>query len=275
MGIFGSLSGKTKSNRHPIPSCAPAALEALEPRLLLDGSPTPVRLPVSAVQDPLAAIPVGPAGELTVYGETDPWYLMEALLASSPGITVQDVVLRGHIGAGGALSSGVFVNNAEVYGMGAVGIVLSSGNVEDYGSGPNVNTDNTTSYDVAATAQQELLLDPITGGVRNHWDVTELEITFDLAPSKASISFQVVFGSEEYTEYVGSVYVDGFGLFVNGTNIASTGGRPVNINHPDMTGAAGTELDGILAPGGDPVLVFEANCEGQRQHGQRSDVHNR
>jgi hypothetical protein len=65
-----------------------------------------------------------------------------------------------------------------------------------------------------------------------------------------------VFGSEEFPEFVGDAFVDGFGMFLNGTNIASVGGLPVNINHPGMLALGGTELDGILAPGGDPFLVF-------------------
>jgi hypothetical protein len=66
----------------------------------------------------------------------------------------------------------------------------------------------------------------------------------------------VVFGSEEYDEFVGSQFVDAFGIYLDGVNIADVDGKPVNINHPGMRFHAGTELDGLLAPGGDPLLVF-------------------
>jgi hypothetical protein len=66
----------------------------------------------------------------------------------------------------------------------------------------------------------------------------------------------VAFGSEEFPEFVGSEFVDAFGLYLNGTNIAFVGGQPVNIDHPCFTAFAGTELDGVLACGGNPVNTF-------------------
>src|SRR5439155_3384978 len=53
-------------------------------------------------------------------------------------------------------------------------------------------------------------------------------------------------------------FVDGFGLYLNGTNIAFANGAPININHPDMRPFPGTELNGVLAPNGDPILTFSA-----------------
>jgi hypothetical protein len=45
-------------------------------------------------------------------------------------------------------------------------------------------------------------------------------------------------------------------MFLNGVNVAFVGGQPVNITHPSMATIGGTELDGVLAPGGNPLLVF-------------------
>jgi len=244
MGLFKSLLSRRKPAEGPLNGHVRPSLEPLEARVLLS-------------VNPLAAIPPGNPGELTIYRDTDSWYLLEALLATAPGMVVQNVVLRSHIDASGAVSSGIYVNDAGTYGLGDYGIVLSSGDVGDYEDGANLSTGNTTSYGVPATTAQETLLDTVTGGWWDHWDVTELQITFDLLPGYDTISFMVVFGSEEYPEYVGSSWIDGFGLFVNGINIATVGADPVNINHPDMSAVVGTELDGVLAPGGDPVLVFE------------------
>jgi hypothetical protein len=47
-------------------------------------------------------------------------------------------------------------------------------------------------------------------------------------------------------------------MFLNGVNIAKVGGRPVNISHPDVRPIPGTELDGVLAPNGNPLLLFGA-----------------
>ncbi len=66
----------------------------------------------------------------------------------------------------------------------------------------------------------------------------------------------MAFGSEEYPEYVGSQYVDAFGLYLNGVNIASVNGMPVNIDNPCFQALSGTELDGVLACGGNPINTF-------------------
>ena len=71
----------------------------------------------------------------------------------------------------------------------------------------------------------------------------------------------MVFGSEEYAEFVGSEFIDGFGLFLNGVNLASVGrvrDQPVNINHLAMAKILGTQLDGVLAPNGNPLVIFSA-----------------
>jgi hypothetical protein len=69
-----------------------------------------------------------------------------------------------------------------------------------------------------------------------------------------------VFGSDEYAEFVGSSFIDAFGIYLNGTNIATFAGDPVNIDHPNMAFIGGTELDGILDPtsgSGDPIMLFQ------------------
>jgi hypothetical protein len=140
-----------------------------------------------------------------------------------------------------------------------------------YGDGPNRLDDNSTAFytilpfpvpfplGIPATPAQEALLDPITTvgtDTFDHFDVTELVINFDMQPGFDSVRFNAVFGSEEYPEFVPVGYFDGFGMFLNGTNVAFVGGQPVNIEHSSMAAIAGTELDGILAPDGNPLLVF-------------------
>ena len=155
------------------------------------------------------------------------------------------------------VSSGTYTNDSGTYGIGP-GIILSSGNVKDYGDGPNEFVGNTTAYDEPATAQQEILLDQITGGSLDHFDVTQFDIAFDMQAGFDTVFFNVAWGSEEYDEFVGSPFIDAFGLFVNGTNIASVDGFPVNVDHPEMAFISGTELNGLLAPDGNPVNLFSA-----------------
>ncbi len=130
---------------------------------------------------------------------------------------------------------------------------------------PDPNNPGSGTPGVQATSTQEALLDPITQNPAcdpepdfcTHYDVTELIINFDMQTGFDRVGFKIVFGSEEFPEFVGNSFIDGFGMFLNGINIAQVGGSPVNVNHPDMTGTiTGTELDGILAPGGNPVLAF-------------------
>lgn len=241
----------------------------------------------------------GAAQAITITPSTNATTLVSALLGgASTGIVVTSATLNAQselfdTGTGSSAqltSSGTYTNATGTYGIGP-GVVLTTGAVEGfppngvsgYSDGPNNVRDNTWVFGtmngmagVPASAGQESLLDPITQNSScapapdfcNHFDVTELIITFDMQPNFDHVSFNIVFGSEEWPEFRDSSFIDGFGMFLNGVNIATTGGFPVNIKHPDTKpevdefdepiGPAilGTELDGILAPNGVAVLTF-------------------
>jgi PEP-CTERM motif len=182
---------------------------------------------------------------------TNATQLANAVTAGNTGVNVTNATLQGQT-SGGAASTGTFTN---IYGL-ASGAVISTGNAADYGSGPNTSDFTTTAYGVPATAAQNLLLNPLTNGFTTHFDTTELDLTFTVDPGVSNIFFNVAFGSEEFPEFVGSEFVDAFGLYLNGTNIAFVGGQPVNIDHPCFTAFAGTELDGVLACSGNPINTF-------------------
>lgn len=194
----------------------------------------------------------GSASAIVVTPTLDATTLGNALLGGGgAGIDLTSVSVsvsgQSQTGPGGptSVSAGTFTNASGTYGIGD-GIVISSGNAGDYGDGPNTSPSKTTIYGVSATPAQEALLDPITGGALNHNDVTQIDITFDMLAGFDTVFFNVTFGSDEYDEFVGSSFIDAFGLYVNGTNIAQVNGDPVNIDHPDMLFLSGTELDGIL-----------------------------
>lgn len=237
---------------------------------------------------PLCSI-APPAAAITITGTQDINSLTTALLGgTSTGVIITGTFFSGHrqdsIFAPGSFetSSGTFTNTSGTYGIGP-GIVLSTGAVEErtyfdadaetnvtlsgYGDGPNRLDDNSTEFytmvpfqfGIPATTAQEALLDPITAvgtDTFDHFDVTDLVINFDMQPGFDSVRFNVVFGSEEYPEFVPVGFFDGFGMFLNGSNVAFVDGQPVNIRHPSMAAVSGTELDGVLAPGGNPLLVF-------------------
>ncbi len=199
-----------------------------------------------------------PSQAIVITPTTDVNTLVNTVTAGSVGIHVTGFGLFGHATPGGAFSSGTFTNASGVYGINP-GIVISTGNVLDYQDGPNLSGSTSTSYGSSATSAQESLLDPITGGFFDHFDVTQLDINFNADPGFDEVVFQVVFGSEEFFEFVGSSFIDGFGLYLNGTNIAFTGVPatiPLNINHPDAVARPGTELDGVVAPGGVLPITF-------------------
>jgi len=177
--------------------------------------------------------------------------LATAVTSGNTGVNVTNATLQGQT-QGGAASTGTFTN---IYGLGS-GAVISTGNAAAYGSGPNTSGNTTTAYGVAATAAQNVLLNPLTNGNTSHFDVTELDLTFTVDPGVSQIFFNVAFGSEEFPEFVGSQFVDAFGLYLNGTNIAFVNGLPVNIDHPCFTALAGTELDGVLACNNNPINTF-------------------
>lgn len=169
-----------------------------------------------------------------------------------------------------SLQAGTYTNSSGVYGLPSQGgIVLSSGFVSDYEDGPNTSNSNSGNIGTFATPEQDALLSTISGQ-QNHRDPIELNITFDVNDSVDTISFIAAFGSEEYPDFVDSSFTDAFGMFLNDELVSgvlpagSSPGDPllpVNIDHPDFAPITGTELNGMLAPNGVPLLRFDIPVE--------------
>ena len=158
--------------------------------------------------------------------------------------------------SGTAWSSGRFtVGAGNPYGLTTLkGIVLSTGDVGDYSTGPNANTPNSFSYGVAATVAQEGSLDSIPGIAPSNWhDVTQFDVAFN-SPSNwgGRLVFEVVFASDEYPA---QQHDDAFALFHNGINIAQWTGDSVHARHGAMAPFTETEHDAAIArlPGGSVV----------------------
>jgi hypothetical protein len=143
-----------------------------------------------------------------------------------PGVTVSNAVLTAAPGAAGLFSGGAGIIGIDQ------GLVLSSGNIINI-VGPNMLDDAT--YDNAYPGDPDL--DALIPGYET-FDATILEFDFT-CDNPSTVSFQFVFGSEEYNEWVGSPYNDVFGFFLNGSNIAvvpascSNPGIPVAVNNVD------------------------------------------
>jgi hypothetical protein len=155
------------------------------------------------------------------------------------GLTVVGATLSGQT-SDEAASTGTYTNASGTYGIGP-GVIMSTGNAADYGDGPNSATNTTTSYGNAATVAQQALLFGIDGK-DVHYDVSQLDIEF--TTDTGDVFFNVLFGSEEFEEFIGSPFIDAFGLFVNGV--------------PSTTTSRSTLTIRISEPG--PALSWMGSC---------------
>lgn len=103
------------------------------------------------------------------------------------------------------------------------GIILTSGRAATSGNsygcnGPQVYNGNNANASVNNGAAGDALLNSLANATTH--DACRLE--FDLVPKGDSISFNYVFGSEEYWKSTCSGYNDAFGFFISGPNIVGT-----------------------------------------------------
>jgi len=165
-----------------------------------------------------AQLLVTPASEL-------PGWSADSLVRNiflNTGVTVSNVQFNGS-------SDTIDCNNIGIFETGPIptnlgiesGVIIATGNV-NVAAGPN----NNTGYHIATncnTYYDSNLASIATSGI---YDVAVLE--FDFIPWDSVLTFNYVFASEEYMEYVGSEYNDVFGFFVTGPNPA--GGNYYNQN---------------------------------------------
>ena len=134
--------------------------------------------------------------------------MVSALIGSGPDApTISNVTFNGANIAAGTFSGGTGILGFEQ------GIVLSSGNVASV-AGPNSADDTTTNLGTGGDADLQTLIPGFS-----ILDATTLQFEFTCETTQF-VSFQYVFTSEEYNEYVGSAFNDVFGFFLNGENIA-------------------------------------------------------
>jgi uncharacterized repeat protein (TIGR01451 family) len=122
------------------------------------------------------------------------------------------------------------------------GVALVTG-VATTAPGPNNTGSKSTGSAIQVTDDPEIV--QVTGSSIGHPENAEFDVTsisFDVVPQGNILGIKFVFGSEEYNEYVCSIYNDAMGIFVkiNGTytNIAKVGSSDLSINQINI-GAAG------------------------------------
>ena len=163
------------------------------------------------------------ATALTITTNDDPNDLIDAFLIENSGIAVTSVSYTGDYRAAGLYSDGPFAIDD--------GIILATGRVTSALPPDNSGKTGTNLYESGCD-----WCDDLNPGYTSY-DAAILEITFNTGLACSSISFDFVFGSEEYPEWVGSDYNDVFGAYLNGVQIAfDESGAPITINGPFFSG---------------------------------------
>lgn len=168
-------------------------------------------------------------------------------LLAGPGLSVSAPTFTGTDAQAGQFSGFAFLLGSDF----DEGVILSSGNVVSV-IGPNT-ADNTSNRINASSVN-----DPDLGnGV---YDRSKL--SFTAVPTFDVLLLDFVFGSDEYTEYVGDSFNDVARIRVNGTNCALTpAGDEVRINNinPGSVNNAGLYLNNDPNDGG---VVFDTAMDG-------------
>lgn len=130
---------------------------------------------------------------------------------------VRDIFIKGNCDNVENISSighsegiGFFNQGSPVIGM-ERGIILSTGPISN-AEGPNDGTDVSGNFsDNSGDVDLDIMA---TDDVRD-----AVGIEFDFVPLDSIVTFRYVFASEEYCEFVGSIFNDVFGFFISGPGI--------------------------------------------------------
>ena len=156
--------------------------------------------------------------------------LAQALVGA--GVTVTNATYTGALRAAGTFSA-----TGTSMGFNS-GVVLSSGSVRNV-LGPNCDTG--ISSENGTLGDSDLTTLANVGNPNNDITTNDAAILeFDFVPTSDTISFQYVFASDEYNEFVFD-FNDVFGYFLNGQNIALIPGTqtPVSINNVNNGNSTG------------------------------------
>lgn len=138
-------------------------------------------------------------------------------------VTGCDVLVLDARIVGSGLAFGSFTGGQGIIGFDR-GLIISTG-IATQVAGPNAADGTTGSMGTNGDPQLTTM-----SGQTTH-DAAILE--FDFVPSSTTVTFDYVFGSEEYNDFVNSAFNDVFAFWLNGVNVALVPGTslPVAINN--------------------------------------------
>lgn len=163
---------------------------------------------------------------------------------------------------GSPVARGTFANGTTSIGI-QNGVVLATGNVNIL-PGPNNSGAAYGGFSMAPTFDADL--GTLTGGPQ--FDLSKIE--FDFRPTSPVISFDFVFGSEEYCEFVNAGFNDVFGFFISGPGIAGnqnialipSTATPVSIDNVSDVTNPGYFIGNSLTCGAPPANTAECQLDG-------------
>ena len=161
---------------------------------------------------------------ITIEPDVDEETLIRDVFLGGNCFAVENIDFKGTAGQKGIFRNGLTSVNAEE------GVILSTGNVRD-AVGPNDVANMSGKFD--QFNRDEDLRSLLPTGSAAIKDVAILE--FDFTPTIDNVSFEYVFASEEYCEWVGDRFNDVFGFFISGPgitgskNIAKIPGTDTNV----------------------------------------------
>ncbi|MBX7247472.1 MAG: choice-of-anchor L domain-containing protein [Caulobacteraceae bacterium] len=180
-----------------------------ETQIAVVETPAPQALSTAATQLP--------AEPITVADQGQPGAIVNAIMGSTPGLTVDanSIVITG-----GATSVGYYDGSLSGLGIGA-GLLITSGTMPGYSNTVGwFGQDNGLNGDPALDA----VINPIFQ--TTSYDATTITFDFTVTdPTITGISFNIVFGTDEYPEWVDQ-FVDIAVILVNGVNVAYFGNDP-------------------------------------------------
>ncbi len=167
------------------------------------------------------------------------------------GVTVVSASYTGDYNSSGTYSNGDAVSGAVT--PGDTGVMLSTGRLQNFTHGYGSANHNSDTSSNTWGVNNDADFNALAG--TNTYDAAILDV--DFIPTGDTMSMQFVFSSEEYPEYVDSIYNDVVGVWINGelvpmsvgtgqTNVGNVNDTSNENLYVDNTGSQyNTEMDGF------------------------------